>query len=58
MKSGFLLDANLIRDMLSVTLLKALLSMEYEFYIISDVLLDLKSLLLWKCFAGLKISTN
>lgn len=58
MKSRFLIDANLIRDMLSVTLLKALLSMECEFYVISDILLDLKKLLFRKYFAGLKILTS
>lgn len=54
MKSGFLLDVNLIRDMLSVTLLKALLSMECEFYIIRDILPDLKNFVAPKMFCRIE----
>lgn len=54
MKSRFLIDANLIRDMLSVTLLKALLSMGCEFYIISEVLRDLKNIVAPEVFYQIK----
>lgn len=54
MKSRFLIDANLIRDMLSVTLLKALLSMGCEFYVISDILLELKNFVAPEVFCRIK----
>lgn len=42
MKKRILIDANLIRDMLSVCSLKAMLSMECDFCTIDGVLRELK----------------
>ena len=50
MKKRILIDANLIRDMLSVCSLKAMLSMECDFCTIDGVLRELKKVVVSEVF--------